>query len=42
MYSPTRLLREPLVHFLVIGGLLFALYAAVSGPGSCAEKQDCR
>ena len=27
-----RLLREPLFHFLVIGGLLFGLYAAVSGP----------
>jgi len=27
-----RLLREPLVHFLVIGALLFALYTAVSGP----------
>jgi len=27
-----RLLREPLFHFLVIGGLLFALYIAVSGP----------
>lgn len=28
----TRLLREPLFHFLIIGGLLFGLYAAVSGP----------
>jgi len=27
-----RLLREPLLHFLVIGALLFALYTAVSGP----------
>lgn len=27
-----RLLREPLFHFLVIGGLLFGLYMAVSGP----------
>ncbi len=27
-----RLLREPLFHFLVIGGLLFSLYSAVSGP----------
>jgi len=32
MNSVKRLLREPLVHFLVIGGLLFALYTAVSGP----------
>jgi len=27
-----RLLREPLFHFAAIGGLLFALYAAVAGP----------
>ena len=27
-----RLLREPLFHFLVIGGLLFLLYTVVSGP----------
>jgi hypothetical protein len=27
-----RLLREPLFHFLVIGGLLFVLYTAISGP----------
>jgi hypothetical protein len=32
MQHLTRLLREPLFHFLVIGGLLFGLYAAVSGP----------
>lgn len=32
MNSVMRLLREPLVQFLVIGGLLFALYTAVSGP----------
>ncbi len=24
-----RLLREPLFHFIVIGGLIFAVYAAV-------------
>ena len=29
----SRLLREPLVHFLIIGGLLFALYTALTGPG---------
>jgi hypothetical protein len=35
----TRLVREPVVHFLVIGGLVFALYAAVSGPApEPAEK----
>jgi hypothetical protein len=28
-----RLLREPLVHFSVIGGLIFAVYAALNGPG---------
>ena len=27
-----RLLREPLLHFLAIGGLIFVLYTAVSGP----------
>jgi len=27
-----RLLREPLFHFLVIGGLIFLLFAAVAGP----------
>ena len=27
-----RLLREPLLHFAVIGGLLFVFYFAVSGP----------
>ena len=27
-----RLLLEPLFHFLIFGGLLFALYTAVSGP----------
>lgn len=27
-----RLLREPLLHFLVLGGMLFVLYTAVSGP----------
>jgi hypothetical protein len=28
----TRLLREPLLHFAVIGGLCFLLFVAVSGP----------
>ena len=32
MKQIARLLREPLFHFFIIGGLLFALYAAVSGP----------
>ena len=27
-----RLLREPLFHFLAAGGLIFALYSALSGP----------
>lgn len=27
-----RFLREPLIHFLAIGGLLYVLYAAVSAP----------
>ena len=29
----TRLLREPLLHFFVFGGLIFLLFTAVSGPG---------
>lgn len=33
MRTTQRLLREPLVHFLVIGGLIFLLYTAVSDPG---------
>jgi hypothetical protein len=28
-----RPLREPLFHFIAIGGLIFALYAAVDGTG---------
>jgi hypothetical protein len=31
--SLQRLLREPLVHFAAIGGLIFAVYAALNGPG---------
>ena len=27
-----RLLREPLLHFVALGGLIFVLYTAVSGP----------
>ena len=29
-----RLLREPLLHFLAIGGLIFVLFATMSEPGS--------
>jgi hypothetical protein len=32
MKTPTRLLREPLLHFLAIGGLIFLLFTAVAGP----------
>lgn len=39
MNPATRLLREPLVHFLAIGGLLFALYAAVSGPAPAPRNR---
>ena len=35
----TRLLREPLFQFLIIGGLLFALYSAVSGPAPAPTNQ---
>ena len=31
-----RLLREPLVHFLVLGGLLFGLYQWLGGPAASA------
>ncbi len=30
-----RLLREPLFHFIAIGGLIFAVYAAVDDTGDC-------
>src|ERR1700741_1519209 len=33
----TRWLREPLLHFLVLGGLLFALDYLVSGPADDAR-----
>ncbi len=32
MQHLARLLREPLLHFLAIGGLIFLLFVAVSGP----------
>jgi hypothetical protein len=32
MTSMQRLLREPLLHFLLLGGMIFALYVAVSEP----------
>jgi hypothetical protein len=32
MMALERLLREPLLHFFVFGGLIFLLYVAVSGP----------
>ena len=35
-----RLMREPLLHFLLLGGLLFALYGYVSGSqGEVADEQ---
>jgi hypothetical protein len=34
-----RLLREPLLHFLVLGAILFALYARVGGGGEEAPDQ---
>ena len=36
-----RLLREPLVHFLVLGGLLFAVFGR-GGPGPKSWRGDCR
>ena len=32
MKQMQRLLREPLLHFLAIGGMIFALFAAMSDP----------
>ena len=32
MKTTQRLLREPLLHFLALGGLIFALYSVVSDP----------
>ena len=32
MKTTQRLLREPLLHFLALGGLIFVLYTAVSDP----------
>jgi hypothetical protein len=34
MAYPARLLREPLLHFMILGGLVFLLYGAVSEPGA--------
>lgn len=34
-----RLLREPLLHFALIGALLFALYGWVNGGGSSAPQE---
>ncbi len=34
MKAIQRLLREPLLHFLILGSLIFGLYAAVSDPVS--------
>ena len=34
-----RLLREPLIHFLLIGGLLFMFYAAASGPAPASPNR---
>ncbi len=33
-----RLLREPLLHFIAIGGLIFALYSAVDDTGDRLGK----
>ncbi len=35
----TRLLREPLLHFAVLGAALFALYGAVSGGDSGTDRE---
>ena len=33
-----RLLREPLLHFLAIGGLIFLLFAAIDDTLSCSPE----
>jgi hypothetical protein len=37
---PQRLLREPLLHFLVLGALLFGLYQWLGGPAAGAAGGD--
>jgi hypothetical protein len=37
---PQRLLREPLLHFLLLGGLLFGLYQWLGGPDASAAGGD--
>jgi hypothetical protein len=39
MNMAKRLLREPLVHFIAIGGLLFVLYTVVSGPAPAPRNR---
>lgn len=36
----TRILREPLLHFVVLGALLFGLYFAVNGGSTIASTQQ--
>lgn len=39
MYAATRLVRDPLIHFLIAGAALFALLSAVNPPGAAdADK----
>jgi len=35
-----RLVRDPLLHFLIAGGLLFALFRALHGPDTSATADD--
>ena len=37
MKNVQKLLREPLVHFAVLGGLAFLIYAVVAGPGPAPQ-----
>lgn len=36
----TRLLKEPLLHFLLLGGLLFVLYSVLQEPGRRGESGE--
>jgi hypothetical protein len=37
--TPRALLREPLLHFLVLGGLLFMLFGLTQGPDQESARQ---
>ena len=42
MSQPTRLLKEPLLHFLVIGAVLFGAYAWLNRNGGDSAARQVR